>query len=224
MYYKSDAVKPSCDTNEVRKKLVLLKVKIELDPERKYDDEAEIKYDGTVRPFKFSWDSKMKGSSIDLSENDLKSQQRDGSFHAVRSATPIPQGIISQWILTTNMTSYSGYFYGLISEDVTQKHLEIAWHSIGEKIDIYGVDDNAGCVYKGAKREAPIWTRPALPNGKEIKLRLTADYTKSCCHLVVEMSEDKTNYKLVYPLLLPPNKKWYPAVQFEEPKAWARID
>ena len=52
----------------------------------------------------------------------------------------------------------------------------------------------------------------------EVKLKFIADYTQPCCVLTVEM-----NGGWLYSFLLPPNKTWHPAVQFEEPGSWARI-
>ena len=99
------------------------------------------------------------------------------------------------------------------------------WNSFPNKEQIYGTDDNPSCVYIGTKRESLKWKRKQIPNNKDgVKLRLTADYTKECCVLCVEMLvSPNTDYEWVYQFLLPPNKAWFPAVQFEDPKSWARI-
>ena len=220
MYYKHDQIKKESDIDDVRRKLVLLRITIKL-TESKYDD------DDDNEQFKFSWCPKMRGSYIDLSENDMKSQLREGAFHAVRGTKPIPRGKISQWNLDIFInTSSSGNFYGLISSEVDAGTLTKLWYNYQQPGNerIYGVDDNPAYVYEGTARVSPKWNRKVIPIKKDVKLRLTADYTYACCVLCVEMLVPPDNqYQWSYQFLLPPNKTWFPAVQFEEPGSWARI-
>lgn len=221
MYNKCDQIKQDCDTTDIRRKLVLLKIKITAAPERKYDP------DDVTSQLDFKWDPKMKGKNIDLSEDDMKCEQREGSFHAVRGTKCIPKGKISQWHLDIYLSSYSGHFFGLMSSEVDLNTLMVPWHdSFNAKEQIYGADDNSAYVYIGTKRGTPKWKRKAIPNSHKdgVRLRLTADYTKDCCTLCIEMLVSPNNeYEWVYQFLLPPNKQWFPAVQFEDPKSWARI-
>eukprot|EP01084_Bolivina_argentea_P027149 50483_1 len=215
IYYQHDQIKKDCDINDIRRKLIVLKIKINKISDEKHDDEPERKYES----FRFNWCSKMKGANIGLSQNNMKSQLSSGSFHAVRGSIPIPKGSISEWKMIVFIDrSTSGNFYGVMSSEVTEKTLVALWYNYNQTERVYGVDDNPTCVYQGGARIAPKWKTKAIPFKTETELKFIADYTKNCCVLTIEM-----NGEWLYQFLLSPNKEWYPAVQFEEPGSWAKI-